>query len=302
MLVDHALRAQPGVRAQACCSRRRSRSRTAGLRLGLAVTAACAGLELLSRGGTPSLAAVRDAGPIEVLPALDRQLAVLGRPSSALSFPAGFGRGALGACLSGGSMLLAETALLLALELLPGLTSPFAARKICHAGTGLLILLVDTREASARAAMWLIGVGSILMTWNVTRIVGIRPFRFGAERDLGITVYLCIVMAWFYAELPTAALSPMFFADPSGAVVGKYLTRMGFKNPAWYQKKTLGGSAAVLLVTVMTLLAFYPPMPAASLAALSVAAVVAEALGGQFDNLCLAAVVIGGYRCLAAAA
>lgn len=232
---------------------------------------------------------------------LDRALASLGRPSFPLAeqFPEGFPRGVFGVCLSGGTFLLVETVMLLILELLPRLTSNFASRKICHAGTGLLLLATDSREVSARAAVWIISFSSIAMTWNLTTAVGVKPFRFGAQQDVGITIYLVIIILWFYAALPPAAMSPMFFADPAGAVVGKFLTQKGVKNRVWYLNKTVGGSTAVCLVTVVTLIIFYPSMPAALLAFLAGAAVLAEALGGQYDNLCLAGVVIGGYYCLA---
>jgi len=255
---------------------------------------------LCCRAGASGLSAVPDA--VQILPSLDAALAILGRPHATLSLDtfAGFRTGLFGVCLSGGTFLLIETVMLLFLELLPQLTSPFAARKTCHAGTGLLMLMLDSSSASARGAAWLIGVSSILMTWNVTKAVGIQPFRFGGERDVGITIYLSIVMLWFYAQLPIIALSPMFFADPAGAIVGKYLTRNGFNNPAWYDKKTVGGSAAVLVFTAATLRIFYPPMPAMTLALLSAASVLAEAVGGAYDNICLAAAVIGGYWFLAA--
>ena len=47
------------------------------------------------------------------------------------------------------------------------------ARKVCHAGTGLLMLTLDSRQEAVRAAIWLISGGSILMTWNVTKASGV---------------------------------------------------------------------------------------------------------------------------------
>eukprot|EP00434_Breviolum_minutum_P037913 symbB.v1.2.033618.t1/scaffold4203.1/size69029/5 len=74
-----------------------------------------------------------------------------------------------------------------------------------------------------------------------------------------MTVYLVVAMVWFALELPIHVLAPMFFADPMGAVVGKYLSSMkdkGIVNPVWWTRggvtKTLGGSAAVLTFTVIT--------------------------------------------------
>ena len=42
--------------------------------------------------------------------------------------------------------------------------------------------------------------------------------------ELG-TIYLLLVSAWFYAELSPLILAPVFFADPAGAVVGKWCSR-----------------------------------------------------------------------------
>lgn len=252
---------------------------------------------LATRGPATSSFLYSRVATVQLAPALDDGLGWLGRAhmSSAITFPSGFQQGVFGVRFTGSTFMLVETAMLLFLELLPKLTSNFVSRKICHAGTGVLTLTLDSRQADARAAMWIITFSSIAMTWNLTKAVGIKPFRFGAEKDVGITIYLCLVTWWFYAQLPLAALSPMFFADPAGAVVGKFLTRNGFPNRTWYLNKTVGGSAAVLLVTAATLLVFYPPMPAVLLAGLSVGAVVAEALGGQYDNLFLAGVVIGSF-------
>merc|ERR1719188_2317146 len=116
--------------------------------------------------------------------------------------------------------------------------------------------MLDSRQAESRAAVWSSAVLGAAMTWNLLQGVGIPRFRFAREYDVGMTVYLVLVSVWFFAALPVAALSPMFFADPAGAVVGKYLTRNGFTNPAWYQKKTVGGSLAVFIFLVITLALF----------------------------------------------
>merc|ERR1719401_3004524 len=94
------------------------------------------------------------------------------------------------------------------------------------------------------------------MTWEL--IPGLRPFRFGKSRDIGMTVYLLVAMLWFWLELPILVLAPMFFADPAGAIVGKWLSGLkdkGVINPVWWRgggtTKTVGGSAAVLVITVV---------------------------------------------------
>ena len=49
-------------------------------------------------------------------------------------------------------------------------------------------------------------------------------------------------------------LAPVFFADPAGAVVGKYCSHTCPEyNKKWHDKKTIAGSAAVLGFTYATI-------------------------------------------------
>ena len=68
--------------------------------------------------------------------------------------------------------------------------------------------------------------------------VGIRfKFRYASTRDIGISVYLVLVVVFFYNQLPLEIIKPVFFADPLGALVGRQLTESGLWNPAWTGKK-----------------------------------------------------------------
>eukprot|EP00421_Protoceratium_reticulatum_P010977 CAMPEP_0168402700 /NCGR_PEP_ID=MMETSP0228-20121227/23753_1 /TAXON_ID=133427 /ORGANISM="Protoceratium reticulatum, Strain CCCM 535 (=CCMP 1889)" /LENGTH=256 /DNA_ID=CAMNT_0008416289 /DNA_START=30 /DNA_END=800 /DNA_ORIENTATION=+ len=192
-------------------------------------------------------------------------------------------------------LIAVECALLAFLEKSTECLTNFQARKLCHAGTGLLLLQLDSRDPQARWFVYFTGLASLVMTWEV--IPRIKPFRFGKARDIGMTVYMLVAMLWFYMEMPIRVLAPMFFADPAGAIVGKYLSSLksrGFVNPVWWRgggtTKTVGGSAAVLL---LTMLSFAPPATLPQRIAIGVAAVIAEALGGAFDNLLLVIVVVG---------
>ena len=101
------------------------------------------------------------------------------------------------------------------------------------------------------------------------------------------------VWFWFNQQLDLRIVAPMFFADPAGAIVGKYCSRKFPKlNPRWIGEKTVLGSAAVMIVTFFTILY---PVKLYQRAMLSVAAMLAEAIGGEFDNLVLVLVVFGGY-------
>lgn len=192
-------------------------------------------------------------------------------------------------------LLVLECALLAFLEKSKGLLSDFQARKLCHAGTGLFLLQLDSRIQLFRYFVYSVGCGAMALTWEVHP--RLKPFRFGKARDIGMTAYMCVAMVWFWLELPVHVLAPMFFADPMGAVVGKYMSSMkgrGIINPVWWSRggvtKTLGGSGAVFLFTVLT---FASPATLPQRMAVGLLAVFAEAIGGAYDNLLLVILVVG---------
>lgn len=188
-------------------------------------------------------------------------------------------------------VILVQTVLLLFLQLGEKvMPSAFAARKACHAGSGALMLLLDPEEWIARWYVYGVVVTSLGMTWKLLP-TWVPPFRFGADYDAGITIYLMIVAVWFYLQRPVHALAPLFFADPSGAVVGKFCTRRGF-NMNWWQNKSVMGSLAVLVVAFASIDA---PSRSAR-AGLAVLCMLAEAFGGKtFDNAVIAVVVVGAW-------
>jgi len=118
-------------------------------------------------------------------------------------------------------------------------------------------------------------------------------FRFADMYDTGITIYLLAVSAWFYLQYPVEVLMPMFFADPAGAIVGKFCSHY-FKeyNPRWYGTKTIAGSLAVFVVAIATL-GFHCSM--ISKLVIGVGCVLAEAFGGTFDNLTLGLIILTAW-------
>ena len=143
------------------------------------------------------------------------------------------------------------------------LLSNFAARKLCHAGCGMGFMLLDAAKPECRSFVWAVAASSVALTWD---LLPLPPFRFASPRDVGVTVYLALISAWFYQQLalatlsftlvltltltltltlalslalalalalalilarfylqlPATILAPLFFADPAGAVVGKW--------------------------------------------------------------------------------
>merc|ERR1712195_25806 len=157
--------------------------------------------------------------------------------------------------------------------------------------SGLDVMMLDPTALSARLFVWLVAALSITMTWELSPL---PAFRFSRPKDKGVTIYLLLVSIWFYLQLPPMILAPVFFADPAGAVVGRACTRHFPRyNPAWYGQKSVCGSLAVFLLTFCTI-SF--PCDLIERIAIANAATIAEAFGGDYDNLALATTVLIGWR------
>mmetsp|Transcript_153439 Transcript_153439/g.491822 ORF Transcript_153439/g.491822 Transcript_153439/m.491822 type:complete len:204 (+) Transcript_153439:153-764(+) len=170
------------------------------------------------------------------------------------------------------------------------LPSKFAARKACHAGNGLLMLYLDSTDQVARWYVYLVVAFSLSMTWRLVP-EWVPSFRFGELYDAGITIYLVIVAVWFCMQQPVRALAPLFFADPAGAVVGKFCSRRGW-NVVWYENKTVMGTLAVFIFAMLSIDVpwVFPRV------ALGVLCAAAEAFGGKtFDNAVIAIPALGGW-------
>ena len=168
--------------------------------------------------------------------------------------------------------------------------SAFGARKLCHAGSGIILMLLNCEEFQVcRFFIYAVSCVSLAMNWEVFPLL--PNFWFGVPRDKGITLYLVLVSVWVFLGRPLRVLAPVFLADPAGAVVGKYITGAFPRwNRKWIGQKTLAGSFAVFTVTYLTTLDNPEnPMPRLLVAWL---ACLGEAVGGAYDNLVIALVVI----------
>jgi hypothetical protein len=167
--------------------------------------------------------------------------------------------------------------------------SAFAARKMCHAGSGAIMMMLNCDVLLCRLFIYAVAVSSLTMNWQIFPTL-LPNFWFGAPRDIGITLYLILVATWVYARLSLKILAPVFLADPAGAVVGKYMSHKFPKyNKQWIGSKTVAGSFAVFLATYLSLHSPAQPVPRVFVAAL---AALGEAVGGAYDNLVIAAVVV----------
>ena len=79
--------------------------------------------------------------------------------------------------------------------------------------------------------------------------------------------------------------------DPAGAVVGRFCSKIGL-NRAWYENKTVAGTAAVLAFAFASL-SIPAPLPRLGVAALCA---LAEAFGGKtHDNAAVAVPALGSW-------
>lgn len=189
------------------------------------------------------------------------------------------------------SIMVRQALLLVFCQFSGKLVSNFTARKLCHAGSGFLMLLLDPYEVESRYFVYSVVVLTLFMTW----IEDFPAWRFATrKRDVGITIYVILVGLCFYFALNLEVVAPMFFADPAGAVFGKLLTRNFPKlNKRWSNsQKTIGGSLAVFITTYFTILF---PCNFEKRLVLSSLATLAELIGGKYDNLCITLVIVFGY-------
>ena len=65
--------------------------------------------------------------------------------------------------------------------------------------SGLMMLHLDMTDWLARYFVYSVAVTSLLMVWQLGTTFN---FRFSRTKDVGISVYLCIVVAFFYTSTP----------------------------------------------------------------------------------------------------
>jgi len=146
------------------------------------------------------------------------------------------------------------------------------------------MILMGSELLVGRLFVYAVTLTSLILIWEV--VPSLPKIWFGSSRDPGITIYLLVVACWFYMQLPVRHLAPIFFADPAGAVVGRFMSKnFPHFNPRWIGEKTVCGSAAVFAVTALTTTSYFR-------LTLAAVATIGEAVGGRFDNLLIAVSVV----------
>ncbi|RQX68582.1 phosphatidate cytidylyltransferase [Toxoplasma gondii CAST] len=159
--------------------------------------------------------------------------------------------------------------------------SDFCARKLTHVTMGTLLLLLKP-EGHSYVKIFIIAVAVSAILSSIY-----KPFRFAKKHDKGVILFNAIVGVWTLFDLPCSALAPMFYADPCGAIVGTMV-----ESPKWKGNKTIAGSAAVFVVTLLSAYSVDNIWHRIALAALCT---ILEAVGGDYDNVLMSFPVIAYY-------
>ena len=67
-----------------------------------------------------------------------------------------------------------------------------------------MMLHLDMSDWMARYFVYSVAVSSLMMVWQLGTNYN---FRFSRTRDVGVSVYLCVVVAFFYTQSPLGQLS-----------------------------------------------------------------------------------------------
>ena len=95
----------------------------------------------------------------------------------------------------------------------------FTARKIMHCGSGLILMLLNTDCLVIRLVIYAKCVIGLIMNWELLPRA-LPDFWFAVPDDLGITIYLLVVLIWVWMGHRLRVLAPVFLADPAGAIFG----------------------------------------------------------------------------------
>ena len=166
--------------------------------------------------------------------------------------------------------------------------STFMSRKLVHSLSGLVMCHLEMQDPYARYFVYAVAALSLAMTWDLIPSKINPRFRFSSAKDIGISLYLLTVVAFFWYRIPIELIKPLFFADPMGAIIGSALTKSGIFNPKWVGKKSVGGSLAVLVSTHITLIfgGWTEKLAISTIVSL------VEGLSGDYDNLFITIVVL----------
>lgn len=176
----------------------------------------------------------------------------------------------------------------------------YLARKALHIGTGTLCIMAQSLGFNKL----ILAVGLVTLVLITTKCVKIYPMQKYAggggssaepngklSFDIGIFNFTACTMVCVALNISLVHLSPIYYADPMGAIVGKNLRTP--KIP-FEKKKTWGGSLAVMFSAYAALVFFaQDPHYWALLWGFMIS--LTEAYSGEWDNAAIAGLLYLRY-------
>jgi dolichol kinase len=155
-------------------------------------------------------------------------------------------------------------------------------RKLIHISTGLLYSLVNPPvEIVVPLALFVL---ALIARWHP------KVAQMKGKFDIGITGYCISLVIISSLKIPPSYMLPLFLSDPIGFLVG-----YSVPSPSWYRQKTILGSLGVLLSCYLVTWNF-TPMNSLHCCVLSLAVTLVEALGAEYDNLAIFAVLLVNHQ------
>jgi len=170
----------------------------------------------------------------------------------------------------------------------------YLARKALHMGTGLLCMIAQMLHLDTL----IIVVGLIATGLILTKKLKIAPMQEYALKegpkatfDVGMLNFCMCTIVPVSMGVSLTHISPVYFADPMGAIVGRNLKTPYIPDGG---KKTYGGSVAVMLTAYLSLVVFANAThPNGLLWGFLIA--VCEAYSGEWDNAAIATLLSVRY-------
>ena len=174
----------------------------------------------------------------------------------------------------------------------------YIARKALHVGTGVLCIAAQAQGFDSL----ILSVGCIALAGILSRAVKIYPMKPSAIRseepsvDIGMLNFCVCTLACVALKVSLVHVSPVYFADPMGAIVG--LNVRSPRIPGGGQK-TIVGSLAVMIAAAASLVVFsHAPHSSSLMWGVLIAS--AEPFTGEWDNAAIAALLSLRYVILVA--
>ena len=185
-------------------------------------------------------------------------------------------------------MLLSAFALVLLLSISKVLPK-YLARKALHIGSGTLCIIAYDKGYKTL----IIIVGLIALLALLSKKVTLPTMKEYALRkkkrrvDLGIMNFIISTVVFTMLEIPLTHVSPLYYADPMGAIVGRNIKTPGLPYSG---KKSIGGTLAVIFTAFLNLV-YFAKASYTDAIIWAVAVGLIELYSGEWDNVAISGIL-----------